>query len=147
MTPEEAVQSRIAGLPAVIAIAGTRVYLDKLPQSPTYPAVRVFLVTDLGWQHLRGSNGFKRARVQADAYSREGSGVDPYAQVASLAAAIDGDGKGSQATGVVGWIGSLGSPAFEVQNIEPIDRTRRYDPVELRVLTMSLEYRVWYRQT
>lgn len=145
MTVEEAVYTRVAALAAVITLAGTRVYLDKLPQSPTYPAIRVQLIDDPASFHLRGPDGLSRARVQVDHYVDEAaSGSDPYAAVEALEAATRGDGKGTEATGLSGWIGSVGSPPFVVRGCFRTNRLRRYDPDELRVLTMSTDYIVWF---
>jgi hypothetical protein len=145
VTVEEAIWARVNSLPAVAAIASTRVYLEKLPQSPTYPCVRVQLVDDPQLYHVRGPQGSRRARVQVDAFVQEVSGVDPQARVSALSAAIDGDGLGRDASGLSGFIGGIGSPPFEIQGCFRVDRTRRYDPDELRVLTMSQDYMVTYR--
>lgn len=142
MTVEELIRDRIAELAAVTSLVSTRIYLGKLPQSPAYPCVRVQLVDDPRDYHLRGVNGFARARIQVDAFAKEGSGQDPYRQVASVSEAIDGDGTGS---GLSGWAGLFGSPAFEVSGCFRIDRSWRYDPQELQVLTMSTDYAVFYR--
>jgi hypothetical protein len=144
VTVEEAITARVEGLAAVIALAGDRVYLDKLPQSPTYPAVRVQLIDDPTTYHLRGPNGLSRARVQVDHYVHEDSGEDPYAAITALEAATKGDGKGTAATGLSGWKGSVGSPPFAVRGCFRTNRLRRYDPDELRVLTMSVDYIVWF---
>lgn len=144
MTVEEVVCARILQLGAVTALVSTRIYLDKLPQAPTYPAVRVQLVDDLTSQHLRGPNGLCRARVQVDAYAHEDSGVDPYAQVAALAAALHGDGLGPSASGLEGWIGELGSPPFQIVECARALRLRTYDADELKILTMSQDYLVGY---
>lgn len=146
MTVEEAIRARVASLSAVTAIAGARVYLDTLPQGVTYPAVLVQLVDDPDRYHLRGPEGLCRARVQVDAYVHEESGVDAYAVVAELAAAINGDGLGRSASGISGWAGGVGSPPFEVTGCLRLDRMRRYDPEELRVLSMRQDYYVWYRR-
>lgn len=145
MTVEEAITARIETLAPVIALAGDRVYLDKLPESPTYPAVRVQLIDDPLGYHLRGPDGTKRARVQVDMYAEETSGGDPYASVTALADAIDGNGKGTAATGLSGWIGDVGSPPVVVRGCFRTNRLRRYDPDELRLLTMTHDYIVWYR--
>lgn len=145
MTVEEAITVRISALAAVVALAGSRVYLDKLPQSPTYPAIRVQLVDDPASFHLRGPDGLSRARVQVDHYVDEAvSGSDPYASVEALETATRGDGLGTAATGLSGWIGSVGSPPFVVRGCFRTNRLRRYDPDELRVLTMTTDYIVWY---
>ena len=145
MTVEEAITVRVSALAAVIALAGDRVYLDKLPQSPTYPAIRVQLVDDPASYHLRGPDGLSRARVQVDHYADEATASsDPYAAVAALEAATRGDGKGTSATGLSGWIGDVGSPPFVVRGCFRTNRLRRYDPDELRLLTMSVDYIVHY---
>jgi hypothetical protein len=142
---EEAICARVAGLTAVIALASTRVYLDKFPQSPTYPAVRVQLVDDADEQHLRGPLGIKRARVQIDHCAHESSGSDPYAEAETLAAATKGDGLGTSASGIAGFKGTIGSPAFAIEDCKPVLRTRDYDPAELRVVTIRQDYDVTYR--
>lgn len=145
MTVEQAIRLRVSALPAVVAIASTRVYLDKLPQTPTYPAIRVQLVDEPGGVHLRGPDGLLRARVQVDHFVDEAaSGSDPYADVEALEAATRGDGKGTAATGLSGWKGQVGSPPFVVRGCFRTNRLRRYDPDELRVLTMSVDYIVWF---
>lgn len=145
MTVEEVIAARLATLAPVIALVGARVYLDRLPQAVTYPAVRVQLIDDLRGYHLRGENQPQQARVQVDAYVNEASGVDPYAQVASLADAIDGDGKGPAASGLSGWKGRVGSPPFVVLSCFRANRLRpRYDPDELNVLTMTQDFLVTY---
>lgn len=146
MTVEQAIWTRVLALSPVTALVSTRVYLERLPQSPTYPAVRVQEVDDPSSYHLRGPQRLGKARVQVDAFAAEASGVDPYASGAALAAAIHGDGFGASATGLSGWIGSIGSPAFEVLGCFRVDRRRSYDPDELRLVTMSLDYYVWYRE-
>lgn len=147
MTVEEILVDRVAALGPVVAIVGTRVYLDKLPATVTFPAVVVQLVDDLDDYHLRGKNKPQRARVQVDAYAHETSGVDPYAQVTALAEAIDGDGKGSAATGLAGWTGRVGSPPVVIHSCFRTSRLRRYDPDELNLLRMSHDYIVSYTGT
>lgn len=123
MTVEEAVVARLLSLGAVTALVSTRVYLDKLPQSPTYPCLRVTLISEQGRTHLRGADALKPARVQVDAYARENSGVDPYALVATVAAAVHGDDDGTR---LEGWAGEIGSPASRVHGCHRVDRRRSY---------------------
>ena len=56
----------------VSGIIGDRAYLAKLPESPTYPCTRHFLVSDVpeGISHSGEVNVY-RARWQIDAYSQE----------------------------------------------------------------------------
>ena len=144
MTVEEAIAARVAELAPVVAIVSGRVYLERLPHSPTFPAVLVQIVDDPSRYHLRGVDGVKRARVQVDAFARESSGVDAYAAVTGLAEAIDGNGNGTAASGLSGWKGHVGSPPFVILGCFRADRLRRYDPDELNLLTMSQDYMVSY---
>lgn len=142
MTVEEMVRLRLLDLTPLTALVSTRIYLDKLPQSPTYPCVRVSLVVETTNGHLRGADALKPALVQVDAFAREVSGVDPYALAVAVADAIHGDDAGS---GLSGWSGQLGSPSPTVQGCQRETRKRSYDPDELRVLMMSQDYRVWFQ--
>lgn len=139
MSPEQAVADIVLGLPAVIAIVGTRVYLDKLPPRGTYPSVLVQLVHEPTDYHLRGGH-VQRARVQVDAYAQEGPS-DPYAEVMALADAIHGDDTGS---GLSGYVGNFGSPGFSVAGIFRIERVRGYEPAELRLLRQRQDYWVHF---
>lgn len=140
MTPEVAVAERLLDITAVTTLVDQRVYVDKLPQQATYPAVLVQLVHEPTDYHLRGGLRF-RARVQVDAYVKEGAG--PYDDVMALADAIHGDDAGS---GLSGWIGStFGSPAFYITGILRIDRARGYEPDELRLLRQRQDYWVYFR--
>lgn len=141
MTPEEAVAARLLDIGAVTALVGARVYLDKLPQAGTYPAVLVQLISEPTDYHLRG--GLRdRARVQVDAYVAEANGADSYTQVMALADAINGDDAGS---GLSGWTGELGSPALRITGILRVDRSRSYEPDELRLLRQRQDFLVHFR--
>lgn len=142
MTVEEAVRAILLTLAPLTALVANRIYLEKLPQGPEYPCVRVLLVSDPTAYHLRGEQGTRPSRVQVDAFSREGQGQDPYAKAAAVASAIHGDGAGS---GLSGYRGDIGDPAVTIGGIFRLERRRYYDPDELRVLTMSQDYRVWSR--
>lgn len=140
MTPEEAVSFRLLDIAAVTALASTRVYVDKLPQKPTLPAVLVQLVHEPTDYHLRG--GLRdRARVQVDAYAADTQ--DGYNAVMALADAIHGDDAGS---GLSGWRGEVGSPALTITGILRVERTRGYEPAELRLLRQRQDYWVHFRQ-
>lgn len=140
MTVEEAVRLRLLMISALTTLVSTRVYLDKLPQTPTYPCVRVTLVAETSAGHLRGADALTSALVQVDAFAREVSGVDPYALATAVSDAVHGDDAGS---GLSGWTGQVGSPSPTVQGCQRVTRRRSYDPDELRVLMMSQDYRVW----
>lgn len=143
MTPEEAVAARVLDISAVTALVSTRVYIDKLPQQPTYPAVLVQLVHEPSddAEHLRGG-ARRKARVQVDAYEAETNGGDAYTTVNTLADAIRGDDAGS---GLSGWVGSIGSPPFRVTAIRFIERVRAYEPAEFRLLRQRQDYWIHFQ--
>lgn len=140
MTPEEAVATRLLAISAVTALVGTRIYTEKLPQAVTTPAVLIQLVHEPTDYHLRG--GLRdRARVQVDAYVAESDGADAHATVLDLADAIHGDDAGS---GLSAWAGHIGD--FQVTGILRIERTRGYEPDELRLLRQRQDYWVFFRE-
>lgn len=143
MTPELAVLERVLEIADVAALVSTRAYMLRLPQTPTLPAVRVQLISEGNLTHLRGAGGTYRSRVQVDAYAREASGADPYAEATALAAAINGDGAGS---GLDGWTGtSEGSPAITVTGVLRVDRDVGYEPGELRLVRVRQDYVAWWK--
>jgi Protein of unknown function (DUF3168) len=145
VTVEEAICQRVESLADVIALAGSRVYLDKAPQGDPYPVVVVQLIDDPDDYHLRGPDGARRARVQVDVYAHESSGVDAYDQATMLAEAINGDGLGPDATGLSGFIGTIGSLGLEVTGCFRIDRVRGYEAEDMRELRIRQDYYVHFR--
>ncbi len=145
MTVEEAICARVESLTAVIALAGTRVYLDKAPQGSSYPVVVVQEIDDGRTYHFRGPNGLRKARIQVDAYIQEASGEDVKATLIALADAIEGDGLGPNASGLSGWFGQIGSPGINVQGCFFIDRTTPpFMGEELNLLRIRQDYYVNY---
>jgi hypothetical protein len=140
VTPETAIRDRIVALGTV---AGSRVYLLVLPQSPTLPAVRVQLIDDAGFAHLRGGGSdLRKARVQVDAYAREASGTDPYDVASGLADEINGDDAGSGLSGYRGTVSGM-----EIQSVAFVDRQPIYEADELRLVRVRQDFFVWYRPT
>jgi hypothetical protein len=139
VTIEMAVRDFVAGVTAVAALVSTRVYQLTMPQTPTFPAVRVLLADDPVIYALDGPMRLRKAIVQIDAFDQEASGVDPYVSVAALATAID--------DAVSGYTGPMptGSPSLDVRGVFRTDRKATYDPDELRVLRIIQLYDVWYR--
>lgn len=143
---DEAIRARVESLPDVSALVGDRVFLDRLPQSASYPAVRVTLVDEDAAYHQRGPVGLERARVQVDAYAQDGSGVDTKRVLSQLADAIHGDGIGADATGLSGFVGPVGSPAVDIRGcFRVLKLGPRFDADELNVLTLTQDYYVWFR--
>lgn len=140
MTAADVVLARLATLGSVTALVGTRLYQLILPQSPTYPAVRVQQISVVDEHHQRGVSQPTTYRVQVDAYRREASGVDALADCQALAAAIHGDGNGPSATGLHGWKGTIGSPPLTVQLIRRVAYAEGRDPEEIRTVRIRQEY-------
>jgi hypothetical protein len=143
---EQAIRTRIAGLAAVAAIIGTRAYLLKLPQSPTFPAVRVQLIDRIARPHLRGPAGVSRQRLQVDAFEMERSNQNPYTTVANLMTAIEGDGKGTSASGIKGFAGEIGDVRIQLCDLVD-ERSPEYLPDEPGIVMMSQDYIVTYQMT
>jgi hypothetical protein len=136
MTVEEAVRVYLLDHAVVTALVRTRIYLDKLPQSPTYPAVRVQLVSDPKDYHLRGEDGLSRARVQVDAYQDERA-ADPYS-AATVGAAVHAALSGAR-------FDTGESPGVAVTGVFRVARRRSFEAGELRLLRISQDYYVWSR--
>lgn len=147
MSPEEAVIARLEAVTPLAALVSTRIYMLKLPQKPTLPAVRVQRISNRRDQHLRGPGYPAASRVQVDAFVTEVPGADPYAAVIDVAAAIRGDGLGDSASGLWGWMGDLGSPPFHIHNVELLaDDDPSYDGDELRLWRVRQDYMVHWTQ-
>ena len=132
MSAELAVRSRLLATSGVTSRVSTRVYTLKLPDSPTYPAIRVQLSDEQQRKHLRGPDGLTRARVQVDAYVREGSS-DPYGTLHAIADAVN-DAlvyEGFTAAGV------------SVQSAERVDRRTLREADELNLLRILQDFYVW----
>lgn len=144
MTAVDVAIERLEDVSAVTALVGDRIYASHLPQGVTYPALLVRFVGEGVDQHLRGRNGLQRDRVQVDAYALETSGSDPYGQANAVAEAVRGNGLGTTATGLFGWIGTVGGspPTARVRNVELLGRFEDYDPAEQRLVRVSRDYRV-----
>ena len=145
MSPVEAVRGRLLTLTPVTALVSTRIYPMKLPQSPTLPAIRLMLVGVIEFLHFRGTDLMWRARVQVDAVAKEASGINAYAQVQAIAAAVHGRFVGGVATGLCGWAGTVGSPPCRVAAMIPDGRIEGYDPDELQQVRVSQDYVVWLK--
>jgi hypothetical protein len=138
MTPEGVVLERIV---AIGTAAGARVYMLKLPQKPTLPAVRVQRIGGFRGEHLRGPQNLHVTRVQVDSFAADVG--DAYATVEGLADEIRGDGLGPSASGLAGWIGEMGSPGIRVLNVVvDHDGTPDYEGNELRLARIRQDYLV-----
>lgn len=147
MTPEEAVIARLDDIGALTALVGERIYQVNLPQDVTMPAVRISRVGMGIEQHLRGLNGLRSTRVQLDSFATAESGGDPLAEANAVADAAMGDGNGTSASGLLGWIGEIASSPTSIQivNVEHVTSGQDYDPEERRTVRVFHDVRVWWK--
>lgn len=135
MTVETAVRTRLAATGGVTTLVGQRVYQLVLPQKPTLPAVRVQLVDEPTFSHLRGVEQLTRALVQTDCFGAEASG---YAAVETLAAAVDAALTVEPFT--------VGTPAaIEIVFVERVSRRSMYESGELRQVRILQDFVIWSR--
>ena len=143
MSPEEAVRQRILAMPPVTAIVSTRVYLIRIPQSPTLPCVRVQQISAIDeGAHERGAGGVGWARVQVDAIA---TGSTAYTTARQLTDAIHGDGRGPDATGLLGWRGVIG-PLTITGIFSILDGVAEFEPDELQQIRIRRDYQVCYAE-
>jgi hypothetical protein len=141
VTVAEAIREHLMSLAPVVALVGTRVRLVKLRQSePTFPVIRVQRIDENQGMHLRGG-GVKVARVQVDSIAKEGSGVDAYSVATAVDAAVAGPGDG---TGLIGYRGDVGSPAFRIHAILPLPVREGYDADELQQFKVMRDVEVHF---
>lgn len=146
MSPEEAIVQRLLGLASVTALAGSRIYLVMIPQSPTMPCVRVQQISQVDeGVHDRGAGGVGWARVQVDAIANLTTGGNGYTTVRNLTKAIHGNGRGPQATGLLGWRGIIGD--LTVQGIFSIlDGVAEITPDALQQIRIRRDYAVHFAE-
>jgi hypothetical protein len=146
MNGAEITRTRLLAIAAVTALVSTRVYCALLPQGSRSSAIRVSMVAGIPETlHLRGRSSVLIDRVQLDCYAASDA-ADPLGDARALALAAMGDMAGGVATGLLGWCGSLGSPAVHVDLIEPASRPDEvYMPDELRQWVVTQDLYVHYR--
>lgn len=132
MSAEIAVRTRLLATSAVTALVSTRVYLMRLPDPVTFPAIRVQLVDDPQMKHLRGPLGITGARVQVDVYDEE-TATDPYGSVNEI----------SQAVEAALVFAPFSAGTVYVQSAERIDRRALREAEELELVRMMQDFRVW----
>lgn len=145
MSPEEAVVARLLTVPAVTAIVGTRIWLVLIPQSPVMPCVRVQQISQIDeGLHDRGAGGVGWARVQVDAIANLTTGGNGYATVRELTDAIHGDGRGDDATGLLGWKGAI-APLEILGIFSILDGVAEITPDALQQIRIRRDYQVWFQ--
>jgi hypothetical protein len=89
----EAVYARLAAHSGVVALVGDRVYPDKLPQPPTFPAIAYTRVSQRGRFTDDGPCGPDAARIQIDCYASDRDGSHVLGD--AVADALNGWGEGN----------------------------------------------------
>jgi hypothetical protein len=115
----------------------------KLRETETFPAIRVQAVSENQPMHLRGAVNLFRSLIQADIYVEDVG--DAYATAGAIDAAVHGDGAGS---GLSGYAGGIGSPAFEITGVLPRSRSESYElntETGKRFVRVMREYEVHHR--
>lgn len=146
MNGSEIVRARLLTVAAVTALVSQRIYCALLPQGNRSSAIRVSMVAGIPEElHLRGRSSVLVDRVQVDAFAAIDA-ADPLGDARTLALTAMGDFAAGAATGLIGWAGSIGSPAMKVDLIEPASRPQEvFTPDELRQWAVSQDVYVHYR--
>lgn len=127
---EDAIRERLLSLSPLASLVGTRIYPGILPQGEVRASVTLQNVDKVIGQHLRGPVYPGESRLQTVAYVTASQSTDEWNEVQRIGAAIFGDGLGEDATGLFGFIGSIGgSPAaFRIANVScPYSRGPYYE--------------------
>jgi hypothetical protein len=134
------VRYRLLAVSGVTALLGTRIYVLKLPQSPSYPVALIQLVSLVDEYTHDGDAALGVSRVQVDVFAQEASGADPYATAVAAADAIHAALSG------ISFDGS-GSPVdLEISGAFRMNRQTAYEPDALRVVRVLQDYRVQWRR-
>lgn len=136
MSIEAALASKLIGEAPVVAIAGTRVWVLRLPQNPVMPAVRVQLISEPREYHLRGDTDARRARVQIDDFVKEASGINAYDVAETLADAIEA----AIVTGAPYTHGDIAVLSCFRDNRVPF-----YESAELRLVRIMQDFLIWWK--
>ena len=99
MSVETGLVAHLKANGAVAALVGTRVYHERLPQSPTYPAITYTRTGTDRWMTLSGAIAMSRVRITLDCWATSS------AQLEALAVAVRG--------AVGGVTGSLGGTSIQ----------------------------------
>lgn len=83
MTVFELLRQFLLADPAIEAVVSARVYPVLVPQSPTYPLIRIQLISDPSDDHLRGT-GPGRPRFQIEAITRKSDGASAFEAAQAL---------------------------------------------------------------
>lgn len=129
----DAVKTLLLTFAPVTTLVDQRVYVWRLPQSPTLPAIRLQRVDEVEQIHLRGPVRSRPARVQVDSVGFSGDAA------AAVDAAVHGDGI---TTGLRTFRGVVGG--VRITLIKPVDVRLGYDADDLKQFKVMRDYYVWF---
>jgi hypothetical protein len=136
VTASGAVILRLKQIAALTALVGQEIWPIKFRQSQPWPAVRVTQIGRDEPMTLRGPVNLLSSRIQVDVAATTKSGADAAMD------AVHGNGQGQSASGLNGWIGSIGSPALSIRTVFSLDEGEDFDSEELNVYRKRRDYRV-----
>jgi hypothetical protein len=139
MTGGAIARLRLLDVSPVTALVGTRIYALVLPQKGALPAIRVQQIGETQDAHLRGPTSLAVTRVQVDCVASTKAAAE------AIEAAVHGDGLGASATGLHGWIGTLGSPEVSIDAVFPAGRREGHDAEEIQQYVISRDYMIHWR--
>ena len=82
---EQAFRAKVLANGAVVALVADRVYGQRLPQRPTYPAISVVKISAPRDHVMEGQSGFVQARFQVDCWSPDDQAAKTLADTVRLA--------------------------------------------------------------
>jgi len=88
MSISQALRAFLLAQPSIVALVGTRIYPQVLPQQPTYPAITYAQVSGVRMQILEGPAGRARPRITINSWGESHESMDALA--GALRAALDG---------------------------------------------------------
>lgn len=140
MTIEEAIRTYLGGVSAVTALVGSgtsaRIYPQVLPQSPTYPAVVYFVVSNPVVESHGGNSALAHPRFQIDCWSPD------YIQAKTVAMEIR-----RALQGFKGLMGGVGGVEVDAINFEDGSAGRDVFDDELQLHGVQMDCIVWHDDT
>lgn len=138
MTAAELVRTRLLSLSPVTTLVSTRITNGTFHQDTTLGAIRVNDISEPAERfHLRGPENRHYSTVQVDCVATS------LASATAIADAVHGDGLGSDATGLSGFVGAVSGTTIDL--IRPQFKHQYFDAEERRQWVHVRRYEVQWR--
>ena len=131
----EALVTRLESQGGLTALVGTRIYPERLPQNPTYPAIAVSRIASERPVSLLGSSGIVGARYQFDVYAKTYAAVK--AAVEQLRLALDS---------FAGTVDGVVIQEVGFESDVDVNEHRDTEPTS-PVRHVAADFEVWYNET